>query len=165
MIDNFGSEEQRAKYVPLLSTMEKFGSYCLTEPGSGSDAASLSTSARLDGDHYIVNGTKAFISGGGDTDVYLVMCRTGGKGPKGISCLLVEKGSKGLSFGKKENKMGWNSQPTRAVIFEDCEVPVENVIGVEGQGFNIAMAGLNGGRINIASTSLGAADHCLAIAK
>jgi len=161
MIDNFGSEEQRAKYVPLLSTMEKFGSYCLTEPGSGSDAASLSTSARLDGDHYIVNGTKAFISGGGDTDVYLVMCRTGGPGPKGISCLLVEKGTPGLHFGKKEVKMGWNSQPTRQVILEDARVPKENIIGAEGKGFNIAMGGLNGGRINIAACSLGAAQAAL----
>ena len=144
--------------------MEKLGSYCLTEPGAGSDAASLATVARREGNKFILNGSKAFISGGGDTDVYLVMCRTGGKGPKGISCLLVEKGSKGLSFGKKEKKMGWNCQPTRAVIFEDCEVPVENVIGVEGQGFNIAMAGLNGGRINIASTSLGAAQHSLILA-
>jgi len=147
-----------------MSTMEKLGSYCLTEPGAGSDAASLATVARREGNKFILNGSKAFISGGGDTDVYLVMCRTGGKGPKGISCLLVEKGSKGLSFGKKEKKMGWNCQPTRAVIFEDCEVPVENVIGVEGQGFNIAMAGLNGGRINIASTSLGAAQHSLNLA-
>ena len=144
--------------------MDKLGSYCLTEPGAGSDAASLATVARREGNKFILNGSKAFISGGGDTDVYLVMCRTGGKGPKGISCLLVEKGSKGLSFGKKEKKMGWNCQSTRAVIFEDCEVPVENVIGVEGQGFNIAMAGLNGGRINIASTSLGAAQHSLNLA-
>ena len=148
----------------VYSTMDKLGSYCLTEPGAGSDAASLATVARREGNKFILNGSKAFISGGGDTDVYLVMCRTGGKGPKGISCLLVEKGSKGLSFGKKEKKMGWNCQPTRAVIFEDCEVPVENVIGVEGQGFNIAMAGLNGGRINIASTSLGAAQHSLNLA-
>jgi isobutyryl-CoA dehydrogenase len=147
-----------------MSTMDKLGSYCLTEPGAGSDAASLATVARREGDKFILNGSKAFISGAGDTDVYLIMCRTGGKGPKGISCLLVEKGSKGLSFGKKEKKMGWNCQPTRAVIFEDCEVPVENVIGVEGQGFNIAMAGLNGGRINIASTSLGAAQHSLNLA-
>ena len=144
--------------------MDKLGSYCLTEPGAGSDAASLATTARREGNKFILNGSKAFISGAGDTDVYLVMCRTGGKGPKGISCLLVEKGSKGLSFGKKEKKMGWNCQSTRAVIFEDCEVPVENVIGVEGQGFNIAMAGLNGGRINIASTSLGAAQHSLKLA-
>ena len=148
----------------VYSTMDKLGSYCLTEPGAGSDAASLATTARREGNKFILNGSKAFISGAGDTDVYLVMCRTGGKGPKGISCLLVEKGSKGFSFGKKEKKMGWNCQSTRAVIFEDCEVPVENVIGVEGQGFNIAMAGLNGGRINIASTSLGAAQHSLNLA-
>merc|ERR1719228_3083236 len=165
MIDRFGTEAQRSHWVPLMSTMDKLGSYCLTEPGAGSDAASLATVARREGNKFILSGSKAFISGGGDTDVYLVMCRTGGKGPKGISCLLVEKGSKGLSFGKKEKKMGWNCQPTRAVIFEDCEVPVENVIGKEGQGFNIAMAGLNGGRINIASTSLGAAGHSLQIAK
>ena len=159
MIDSFGSLEQREKWVPQLAAMEKFGSYCLTEPGSGSDAASLSTTAKKVGDKYILNGSKAFISGGGDTDVYLIMCRTGdSKGPKGISCLLVEKDSTpGLSFGKKELKMGWNSQPTRMVILEDACVPVENLIGQEGQGFNIAMKGLNGGRINIASTSLGAA--------
>jgi len=165
MIDTYGTEVQRQKWVPIMANMEKLGSYCLTEPGSGSDAASLSTTARREGNKFILNGSKAFISGAGATDVYLVMCRTGGQGPKGISCLLIEKGMKGLHFGKKEKKMGWNSQPTRAVIFEDCEVPVENVIGVEGQGFNIAMSGLNGGRINIASTSLGAADHCLSIAK
>jgi len=164
MIDRFGTEQQREHWVPLMATMDKLGSYCLTEPGAGSDAASLGTVARKEGGKWIVNGSKAFISGGGDTDVYLVMARTGGAGPKGISCLLLEKGMKGLSFGKKEKKMGWNSQPTRAVIMEDCEVPVENVIGVEGQGFNIAMAGLNGGRINIASTSLGAAQHSLEIA-
>merc|ERR1719228_1844848 len=164
MIDRFGTEAQRSHWVPLMASMDKLGSYCLTEPGAGSDAASLATVARREGNKFILNGSKAFISGGGDTDVYLVMCRTGGKGPKGISCLLVEKGSKGLSFGKKEKKMGWNCQPTRAVIFEDCEVPVENIIGEEGKGFNIAMAGLNGGRINIASTSLGAAQHSLDLA-
>jgi len=164
MIDRFGTEEQRSHWVPLMASMEKLGSYCLTEPGSGSDAASLSTTARREGDMFIVNGSKAFISGAGDTDVYLVMVRTGGQGAKGITCLLVEKGMKGLSFGKKEQKMGWNSQPTRAVIMEDCEVPVSNIIGQEGLGFNIAMAGLNGGRINIASTSLGAAQHSLDIA-
>jgi len=163
MIDKFGTEDQRAHWVPLMANMDKLGSYCLTEPGAGSDAGSLSTTARREGDTFILNGSKAFISGAGETDVYLVMVRTGGKGPKGISCLLIEKGMKGLSFGKKEQKMGWNSQPTRAVIFEDCEVPVSNIIGVEGQGFNIAMAGLNGGRINIASTSLGAAQHSLQI--
>uniref|UniRef100_A0A8C5UQK9 Isobutyryl-CoA dehydrogenase, mitochondrial n=1 Tax=Microcebus murinus TaxID=30608 RepID=A0A8C5UQK9_MICMU len=124
---------------------------------SGSDAASLLTSAKRQGDHYILNGSKAFISGGGESDIYVVMCRTGGPGPKGISCIVVEKGTPGLSFGKKEKKVGWNSQPTRAVIFEDCAVSVANRIGNEGQGFLIAMKGLNGGRINIASCSLGAA--------
>uniref|UniRef100_A0A8C8XN99 Isobutyryl-CoA dehydrogenase, mitochondrial n=1 Tax=Panthera leo TaxID=9689 RepID=A0A8C8XN99_PANLE len=124
---------------------------------SGSDAASLLTSAKRQGDHYILNGSKAFISGGGESDVYVVMCRTGGPGPKGISCIVVEKGTPGLSFGKKEKKVGWNSQPTRAVIFEDCAVPMANRIGDEGQGFIIAMKGLNGGRINVASCSLGAA--------
>ncbi|XP_026779823.3 isobutyryl-CoA dehydrogenase, mitochondrial isoform X1 [Pangasianodon hypophthalmus] len=165
MIDTFGNDEQREKYCPDLCSMEKFASYCLTEPGSGSDAASLLTSAKLQGDHYILNGSKAFISGGGDTDVYVVMCRTGGKGPKGISCLVVEKGTPGLSFGKKEKKVGWNSQPTRAVIFEDCAVPVTNRLGAEGEGFNIAMRGLNGGRINIASCSLGAAHASVLLAR
>merc|ERR1712012_1004621 len=165
MIDRFGTEAQRSHWVPLMSTMEKLGSYCLTEPGAGSDAASLATVARREGNKFILNGSKAFISGGGDTDVYLVMCRTGGGGPKGISCLLVEKdNTPGLSFGGKEKKMGWNSQPTRQVIFEDAEVPGENVIGVEGQGFNIAMSGLNGGRINISATSLGAAQASLSLA-
>eukprot|EP00095_Tigriopus_kingsejongensis_P008743 maker-scaffold92_size382268-snap-gene-0.13 protein:Tk08743 transcript:maker-scaffold92_size382268-snap-gene-0.13-mRNA-1 annotation:"isobutyryl- mitochondrial-like" len=165
MIDTYGTEKQREFWIPQLAVMDKLGSYCLTEPGSGSDAASLSTVARREGDKFIVNGSKAFISGAGDTDVYLVMARTQGEGPKGISCLLIEKGMPGLNFGKKEAKMGWNSQPTRAVIFEDCEVPVENVIGTEGQGFNIAMNGLNGGRINIASTSLGAAQASLEAAR
>lgn len=165
MIDKFGNDEQREKFCPELSTMDKFASYCLTEPGSGSDAASLLTNAQLKGDHYVLNGSKAFISGGGDTDVYVVMCRTGGKGAKGISCLVVEKGTPGLSFGKKERKVGWNSQPTRAVIFEDCAVPVANRLGAEGQGFNIAMQGLNGGRINIASCSLGAAHACVQLAR
>ncbi|XP_040486944.1 isobutyryl-CoA dehydrogenase, mitochondrial isoform X2 [Ursus maritimus] len=157
MIDTFGNEEQRHKFCPPLCTMEKFASYCLTEPGSGSDAASLLTSAKRQGDHYILNGSKAFISGGGESDIYVVMCRTGVPGPKGISCIVVEKGTPGLSFGKKEKKVGWNSQPTCAVIFEDCTVPVANRIGNEGQGFIIAMKGLNGGRINVASCSLGAA--------
>lgn len=157
IIDAFGNEEQRHRFCPPLCTMEKFASYCLTEPGSGSDAASLLTSAERQGDHYILNGSKAFISGGGEADIYVVMCRTGGPGHKGISCVVVEKGTPGLSFGKKEKKVGWNSQPTRAVIFEDCAVPVANRIGDEGQGFLIALRGLNGGRINVASCSLGAA--------
>ena len=153
MIDSFGNDKQRAHWIPQLASMEKLGSYCLTEPGAGSDAASLSTIARKEGNKFILNGSKAFISGAGDTDAYLVMCRTSGDGPKGISCLLVEKGMPGLNFGAKEKKLGWNSQPTRAVIFEDCEVPVDNVIGSEGQGFTIAMKGLNGGRINIGKES------------
>ncbi|XP_057695104.1 isobutyryl-CoA dehydrogenase, mitochondrial [Corythoichthys intestinalis] len=165
MIDTFGSDEQRQKFCPQLCSMEKFASYCLTEPGSGSDAASLLTCAQRQGDHYVLNGSKAFISGGGDTDVYVVMCRTGAKGPKGISCIIVEKGTPGLSFGKKEQKVGWNSQPTRAVIFEDCAVPVSNLLGDEGQGFTIAMKGLNGGRINIASCSLGAAQASVQLAR
>ncbi|XP_046891453.1 isobutyryl-CoA dehydrogenase, mitochondrial [Hypomesus transpacificus] len=165
MIDTFGNTEQREKYCPDLCTMDKLASYCLTEPGSGSDAASLLSNAKLKGDHYVLNGSKAFISGGGDTDVYIVMCRTGAKGPKGISCLVVEKGTPGLSFGKKEKKVGWNSQPTRAVIFEDCAVPVTNRLGQEGQGFSMAMKGLNGGRINIASCSLGAAHACVQLAR
>uniref|UniRef100_A0A8C5L4M2 Acyl-Coenzyme A dehydrogenase family, member 8 n=1 Tax=Jaculus jaculus TaxID=51337 RepID=A0A8C5L4M2_JACJA len=165
MIDSFGNEEQRLKFCPPLCTMEKFASYCLTEPGSGSDAASLLTSAKQQGDHYILNGSKAFISGGGESDIYVVMCRTGEPGPKGISCIVVEKGTPGLSFGKKERKVGWNSQPTRAVIFEDCAVPVANRIGNEGQGFLIAMKGLNGGRINVASCSLGAAHASVTLAR
>ncbi|XP_003968543.2 isobutyryl-CoA dehydrogenase, mitochondrial [Takifugu rubripes] len=165
MIDTFGNAEQRERFCPDLCSMEKFASYCLTEPGSGSDAASLLTSAQPKGEHYILNGSKAFISGGGDTDVYVVMVRTGGKGARGISCLVVEKDTPGLSFGKKEKKVGWNSQPTRAVIFEDCAVPASNRLGEEGQGFSIAMKGLNGGRINIASCSLGAAHACVQLAK
>ncbi|XP_058490867.1 isobutyryl-CoA dehydrogenase, mitochondrial [Solea solea] len=165
VIDTFGNTEQRERFCPDLCSMEKFASYCLTEPGSGSDAASLLTSAHRSGDNYVLNGSKAFISGGGDADVYVVMCRTGGKGAKGISCVVVEKGTAGLSFGKKERKMGWNSQPTRAVIFEDCVVPVNNRLGDEGQGFSIAMKGLNGGRINIASCSLGAAHACVQLAR
>lgn len=161
MIDTFGNTIQKEEWMPQLTTCEKLASYCLTEPGAGSDAASLMTTAKRDGDSYILNGSKAFISGGGDTDFYVVMVRTGVDGPKGISCIVVEKGTKGLSFGKKEQKVGWNSQPTRAVIFEDCIVPAKNIIGNIGQGFNIAMKGLNGGRVNIASCSLGGAQGAL----
>jgi len=161
MIDRFGDERQRQHFCPRLATMQHFASYCLTEPGAGSDAASLSTRAVLDGDHYVLNGGKAFISGGGTSDVYVCMVRTGGPGPAGISCIVVEKGAPGLSFGKKEKKLGWNSQPTAQVIFEDCRVPVGNRIGAEGDGFKIAMAGLDGGRINIAACSLGGARACL----
>ncbi|XP_078483610.1 isobutyryl-CoA dehydrogenase, mitochondrial [Ciona intestinalis] len=157
MVDSFGNEEQRKKWLPSLTAMEKLSSYCLTEPGSGSDAAALITSAKKDGDNYILNGSKSFISGASVSDVYLVMVRTGGEGPKGISTLLVENNTPGLTFGKSEVKLGWKSQPTGIVNFEDCVVPVENRIGPEGSGFKIAMKGLNGGRINISSTSLGGA--------
>ncbi|MBV8777001.1 MAG: acyl-CoA dehydrogenase family protein [Alphaproteobacteria bacterium] len=157
MIDRFGSGDQRARFLPRLMSMEHFASYCLTEPGSGSDAAALQTSARRDGDDYVLNGSKAFISGGGSSDLYVCMVRTGDKGPKGISCLLVETDAKGLSFGKKEDKLGWHSQPTSAVIFEDCRVPLANRLGAEGDGFTIAMTGLDGGRLNIGACSLGGA--------
>ena len=161
MIDRFGSDDQRRAVLPQLMTMEHFASYCLTEPGAGSDAASLRTRAERDGDDYVLNGTKAFISGGGASDVYVVMCRTGGEGPKGISTLVVPKGTEGLSFGKKEKKLGWNSQPTAMVIFENARVPVANRLGEEGDGFKIAMAGLDGGRLNISACSIGAARACL----
>jgi alkylation response protein AidB-like acyl-CoA dehydrogenase len=161
MIDTFGNDAQRARWLPKLTSMEQFASYCLTEPGAGSDAASLRTRAERRGDHFVLNGSKAFISGGGASDIYVVMVRTGGPGPKGISCLVIEKGSPGLSFGKQEKKLGWNSQPTAQVIFEDALVPVENLLGEEGQGFSIAMKGLDGGRINIAACSLGGARACL----
>lgn len=157
MIDRFGNDAQREKWLPRLSTMELIASYCLTEPGAGSDAASLRTKAAKDGDHYVLNGTKAFISGAGHSDLYVCMVRTGDDGPKGISCLVIEKDSPGLSFGKQEVKMGWNSQPTAQVIFEDCRVPIANRIGEEGQGFSIAMAGLDGGRLNIGACSIGTA--------
>lgn len=165
MIDTFGNAEQHARWLPKLLSMEYLASYCLTEPSSGSDAASLKTKAVKDGDAYILNGEKAFISGGGVSDIYVVMVRTGGEGPKGISCIVVEAGTPGLSFGKPEKKMGWKSQPTTAVIFEDCRVPVSNLIGSEGEGFTFAMKGLDGGRLNIAACSLGAARRCLEDAK
>ena len=157
MIDAFGSQQQRKKYLPKLATMELIASYCLTESSSGSDAAALTTRAKKDNGNYLMNGSKAFVSGGGTSDIYLVMCRTGGDGPKGISCMIVEKGMKGLSFGARERKMGWNSQPTTAVNFDDCRVPVENLLGDEGIGFRIAMQGLDGGRLNIGACSLGGA--------
>jgi alkylation response protein AidB-like acyl-CoA dehydrogenase len=157
MIDHFGDHGQRARFLPKLACMEHFASYCLTEPGSGSDAASLATRARRDGDTYVLNGSKAFISGGGASDIYVAMVRTGGEGPHGISCLVVENGTPGLSFGKKERKLGWNSQPTAMVIFDDCRVPVANRLGAEGDGFKIAMMGLDGGRVNIAACALGGA--------
>ncbi|HEY2071837.1 MAG TPA: isobutyryl-CoA dehydrogenase [Rhizomicrobium sp.] len=165
MIDRFGGDEVRQRFLPSLVTMDKIASYCLTEPGAGSDAASLKTKAMKDGDHYVLNGSKAFISGAGVSDIYVCMVRTGEDGPKGVSCLVVEKGTPGLSFGKKERKMGWNSQPTAQVIFEDCRVPIANRVGGEGEGFKIAMAGLDGGRINIGACSVGTARAALDEAK
>jgi alkylation response protein AidB-like acyl-CoA dehydrogenase len=155
MIDRFGNEAQRARFLPKLMTMEHFASYCLTEPGSGSDAAALQTRARRDGGDYVLNGTKAFISGGGRSDIYVTMVRTGEAGPKGISCLVVENGATGLSFGKQEKKLGWHTQPTAMVNFQDCRVPASNRLGAEGEGFAIAMMGLDGGRLNIGACSLG----------
>ncbi len=157
MVDSFGTAEQRAKYVPQLTSMEKIASYCLTEPGSGSDAGAMRSRAVRDGDHYVLNGSKAFISGAGVSDIYVAMVRTGDGGPKGVSCFIIEKDTPGLSFGANEKKMGWHSQPTAQVIFEDCRVPVENRIGEEGEGFKFAMMGLDGGRLNIAACSLGTA--------
>jgi hypothetical protein len=162
MIDAYGNDEQRKRFLPKLCTMEHFASYCLTEPNSGSDAASLVTRAVRDGDTYVLDGAKAFISGGGVSDLYVVMARTGEAGPRGISCIVVEKGRSGLSYGAQEKKLGWKSQPTAMVMFENCRVPVANRIGAEGQGFRIAMAGLDGGRLNIAACSLGGAQFCLA---
>ena len=161
MIDRYGDDAQRRCFLPKLCTMAHFASYCLTEPDSGSDAASLKTRARRDGDHYVLDGTKAFISGGGVSDIYVVMVRTGEGGPKGISCIVVENGTPGLSFGAQEKKLGWKSQPTAMVMFENCRVPVANRIGAEGEGFRIAMAGLDGGRLNIAACSIGGAQFCL----
>jgi alkylation response protein AidB-like acyl-CoA dehydrogenase len=161
MIDRYGSDEQRHKFLPKLCSMEHLASYCLTEPGAGSDAAALKTKAVLDGDHYVLDGQKQFISGAGVADVYVVMVRTGEAGPSGISTIVVEKGTPGLSFGANEKKMGWNAQPTRAVIFENCRVPVANRIGPEGIGFKIAMAGLDGGRLNIGACSIGGAQGAL----
>lgn len=165
MIDRFASDELRQRYLPRLTTMELIASYCLTEPGSGSDAANMRTAAKLDGDHYVLNGGKAFISGGGVSDIYVVMARTGGEGAKGVSAFVVEKGTRGLSFGANERKMGWNAQPTAQVNFDNCRVPVENRIGQEGEGFRFAMMGLDGGRLNIASCSLGGAQFALDTAK
>ncbi|MEE8631061.1 acyl-CoA dehydrogenase family protein [Methylobacterium ajmalii] len=161
MIDRFGSEGQRARFLPGLCRMDQVAAYCLTEPGSGSDAASLRTTARRDGDHYVLDGAKQFISGAGAADFYVTMVRTGEAGPKGISTLVVPADAPGLSFGPNERKMGWNAQPTRAVIFEGCRVPVENRLGEEGIGFRIAMAGLDGGRLNIGACSLGGAQAAL----
>ncbi|VWX52185.1 acyl-CoA dehydrogenase family protein [Novosphingobium sp. 9U] len=161
MIDTYGSQDLKDRYLPELVTMEKIASYCLTEPGSGSDAAALKATARLDGDHYVLNGTKQFISGGGYNDVYVVMVRTGEHKSKGITCLVVDKDTPGVSFGAPEKKLGWNASPTAQVIFEDARVPVANLVGKEGEGFRFAMAGLDGGRINIGACSLGGAQRCL----
>ena len=157
MIDKFGSDDLRGRYVPSLTTTEKIASYCLTEPGSGSDAAALRTTAKRDGDHWVLNGSKAFISGAGTSDVYVVMARTGADGPKGISTFVVDRDAPGLSFGAQEKKMGWNSQPTAIVSFDDCRIPAANLLGKEGDGFRYAMMGLDGGRLNIAACSLGGA--------
>jgi alkylation response protein AidB-like acyl-CoA dehydrogenase len=164
MIDRFGNEEQRQRFLPKLTSMEWLASYCLTEPGSGSDAAALKTRAVRSGGNgsdYVLNGAKQFISGAGDTDLYVTMVRTGADGPKGVSTLVVPKDAPGLSFGALENKMGWHMQSTRQVIFEDCKVPAENLLSDEGEGFRIAMAGLDGGRLNIAACSLGGAQSAL----
>ncbi|YBV97170.1 isobutyryl-CoA dehydrogenase [Phyllobacteriaceae bacterium JZ32] len=161
MIDTFGNEEQRQRFLPRLVSMEWLASYCLTEPGSGSDAAALRTRAVRDGDHYVLNGAKQFISGAGDSDLYVTMVRTGEDGPKGISALVIPRDTPGLSFGANEHKMGWHAQSTRQVIFDNCRVPAENLLGEEGTGFRIAMAGLDGGRLNIAACSLGGAQSAL----
>jgi len=161
MIDAYGDDDQRRRWIPSLMGMERIASYCLTEPGSGSDAAALRTRAERDGDHYVLSGEKQFISGAGASDLYVCMVRTGEAGPAGISAIVVEKGTPGLSFGADERKMGWNAQPTRAVRFDGCRVPVANRLGTEGQGFRIAMSGLDGGRLNIAACSLGGAQAAL----
>ena len=161
MIDSYGSDALKAAYLPDLIPMTRIASYCLTEAGAGSDAASLKTKAVKDGDHYVVTGSKQFISGGGENEVYLVMVRTGQEGPKGISCLVIDKDMPGVSFGAQERKLGWHSQPTAQVNFDAVRVPVANLVGAEGQGFAIAMAGLDGGRLNIGACSLGGAQRCI----
>jgi alkylation response protein AidB-like acyl-CoA dehydrogenase len=162
MIDAFGDDALRQRLLPKLASMEIIASYCLTEPGSGSDAAGLKTTARTDGNaHYILNGSKAFISGAGFSDIYLIMCRTGAYGPKGVSAIIVESGAPGLGFGKPEDKMGWRAQPTAQLMFEQCRTPAENRIGPEGEGFKYAMKGLYGGRLNIAACAIGGAQDAL----
>ena len=161
MIDRFGSATVKQKYLPSMVTMERMGSYCLTEPSSGSDAAALKTKAVKDGDFYVVSGSKAFISGGGENEIYVTMARTGVEGPKGISALVIEKDMPGVSFGAQERKLGWHSQPTAQVNFDEVRVPAENLVGSEGEGFRIAMMGLDGGRLNIGACSLGGAQRCL----
>jgi len=161
MIDRFGSQAVKDKYLPNLIGMEKFASYCLTEPSSGSDAAALKTRAVKDGGDWLVSGTKQFISGGGENEVYVTMVRTGDDGPRGISCLVIEKDMPGVSFGAQEKKLGWHSQPTAALNLDNVRVPAENLVGGEGEGFRIAMMGLDGGRLNIGACSLGGAQRCL----
>ncbi|WP_257542110.1 acyl-CoA dehydrogenase family protein [Sphingobium sp. CFD-1] len=161
MIDRFGSQAVKDKYLPSMVPMERMGSYCLTEAGSGSDAAALKARAVRDGDHYIVTGSKQFISGGGENELYVTMVRTGDDGAKGISCLVIEKDMEGVSFGAQERKLGWHSQPTAQVNFDAVRVPVENLVGGEGEGFRIAMMGLDGGRLNIGACSLGGAQRCI----
>lgn len=165
LIDKYADDALKTNWLCALTRMDVMSSYCLTEPSAGSDAASLKTTAQLSGNHYILNGAKAFISGGSTSDVYICMVRTGEEGAQGITCLLVEKDRPGISFGKREQKMGWHSQPTTMVYFEDCHVPVKNRIGAEGQGFKIALSALNGGRINIAACSLGGANKCLQLTR
>ncbi|MDT8913207.1 acyl-CoA dehydrogenase family protein [Amycolatopsis sp. PS_44_ISF1] len=161
MIDRFGDQEQRRRYLPRMSTMEHLGSYCLTEPGAGSDAAALSTQARRDGESYVLDGVKQFISGAGTSEVYVVLARTGGPGARGISAFVVERGTPGVSFGPDEVKMGWNAQPTRAVVFDGARVPASARLGAEGSGFAVAMSALDGGRLNIAACSLGGGEAAL----
>ncbi|EGD60581.1 butyryl-CoA dehydrogenase [Novosphingobium nitrogenifigens DSM 19370] len=161
MIDRFGHADLKARYLPGLVGMDLMASYCLTEPGSGSDAAALRTTARREGDHYVVSGTKQFISGGGVNDLYVTMVRTGEPGPKGISCLVIERDMPGVSFGAPERKLGWNASPTAQLILDNVQVPVANRVGEEGEGFRFAMAGLDGGRLNIGACSLGGAQRCL----
>ena len=162
VIDRFGSPALQAHYLPKLAKMELLSSYCLTEPGAGSDAAALSTRARREGDSYVLDGVKQFISGAGAADLYLVMARSGAAGAAGVSAFLIEKGTPGLSFGANERKMGWNAQPTRQVILEGARIPAANRVGAEGDGFKIAMAGLDGGRLNIGACSLGGGEAALA---
>lgn len=161
MIDKYGNEEQKEKYLLSLVSMEHLGSYCLTEPNAGSDAGALRTNAREDGDHFVLNGVKQFISGAGSSETYLVMARTGQEGARGISAFILEKGMEGLTFGPNEQKMGWRAQPTRQVIMENVRVPKENMLGEPGQGFKIAMSGLDGGRLNIGACSLGGGQSAL----
>jgi acyl-CoA dehydrogenase len=161
MIDRFGTDRLKARYLPDLVTMTRMASYSLTEPGSGSDAAALRTTARQEGAHYVLDGTKQFTTGGGVNDVYLVMVRTGEEGPKGITCLVVDRDTPGVSFGALENKLGWNASPTAQLIFDGARVPIDNRVGEEGDGFRFAMAGLDGGRLNIGACSLGGAQRCL----